>query len=777
MKFTFDGNIYENNNSSQDFKSDQKIILSGLIFESNVRLASPLEAEVNAYMAMNDRQKADFFATTLSKRSQPEIERFINLWESKLKSDSSRSSGIGSTSSNPLDQMLNFIKGVASQDSIVPDLAKKLECRYYVIQRLKSQIDVQKIAYYFTKLQSVYNLTDNKTCAILNRGADVANKTGARVENVLDFVVEAYGKVRSIALLDQFLSRAEQVTQENRSVPVFQILLGAVSGKKTNSSAYMMTIKDPQQMIMFNELVTMVQAGPVEDMEQLRRSWQGSLDKLDRETEKYYRKIQVYNMFKEEVRNQGLSEVIKGLGSLFNYFQRTGLLDIITNTYLDFKAGMFANQLMRTPFTREPKVEVPNDPSSQYLDTGRAPIVGSSKKFIKVAQLAPPGQQSSNQGEISSVTQLLSLIITSLTAGIALFSAFPAIQSLLKQIVEGLKNFNDNSSLDDIIKFLNGFVESTTDISEQSREVGSYSLNSNIRIARLPAAFAGIASFFTRSFTSYLNMLVTDPAQTIKVTQAIVYLIINAVRTFGSAFWGKKLQRDPMFYDSQGNFNPNSPERIAYVQQMTEAGVTKDRIDAMLTFRQTREIVKDKILNYEKKLNSVLEITVQTSNVNSITQAPLKSPQSAKIIYDGFMTELRGAVVQFNKEIDFLKSMASEGVLQLQNQVSLNLVTQHLREAEADLQTMKNLIGKYYSFDMIIENVIKKMRLMKLIKPLMAKISKFQVAGISTAAAISDPHGIMPILNKVREAELENITKLKAELSRLTSSLPDNIYM
>ena len=61
MKFTFDGNIYENNNSSQDFKSDQKIILSGLIFESNVRLASPLEAEVNAYMAMNDRQKADFF--------------------------------------------------------------------------------------------------------------------------------------------------------------------------------------------------------------------------------------------------------------------------------------------------------------------------------------------------------------------------------------------------------------------------------------------------------------------------------------------------------------------------------------------------------------------------------------------------------------------------------------------------------------------------------------------------------------------------------------------
>lgn len=776
MKFTFDGNIYENNNSSQDLKSDQRIILSGLIFESNVRLASPLEAEVNAYMAMNDRQKADFFATTLSKRPQVEIERFINLWESKLKSGSSKSSGIGSTSKNPLDEMLNFIKGVAEQDSIVPDLAKKLECRYYVIQRLKSQIDVQKIAYYFTKLQSVFNLSDNRTCAILNRGADVANKTGARVENVLDFVVEVYGQVKSIALLDQFLSRAEQVTQENRSVPVFQLLLGAVSGQKTNASAYLMTIKDPQQMILFNELVTMVQAGPVEDVEQKRRLWQGSLEKLGRETEKYYRKIQVYNMFKEEVRNQGLSEVVKGLGSLFNYFQRTGLLDIITNTYLDFKAGMFANQLLRTPFTREKQIEVPNDPSSEYLDTGRAPIVSSSKKFIKVAQSISSGQQPVDENNISSVTQLFSILIPSLSVAIPLFSAFPVIQNLLRQIIDGLKRFNDNSTLDDIQNFLNGFVDNSVDLSEQLREVNSFSSDANIRIARIPPAFAGIASFFSRAFTSYLNMLGTDPTQTIKVTQAIVYMIINAIRVLGSGLWGKKLERNPMFYDRQGNFNPNSPERIAYVQQMTEAGVTKDRIDAMLTFRQTREIVKNKILNYEKKLNDALQIDVKTK-INSITQAPLKSPESAQIIHDGFMVELRGAVVQFNKEIDFLRSLASQGVLQLKNQVALNLVTQHLREAEADLQIMKNLIGKYYSWTLTLQNKIKEEQFKKIFDNLINKTKKFQAAGISTAALISSPQGPLPVLNKIRQLELDNITKLQAELTRLRTQLPANVYI
>ena len=54
MKFTFDGNIYENNNSSQDFKSDQKIILSGLIFESNTRLAAlPFESDVRAFMRLD----------------------------------------------------------------------------------------------------------------------------------------------------------------------------------------------------------------------------------------------------------------------------------------------------------------------------------------------------------------------------------------------------------------------------------------------------------------------------------------------------------------------------------------------------------------------------------------------------------------------------------------------------------------------------------------------------------------------------------------------------
>ena len=783
MKFTFDGNIYENNNSSQDLRSDQKIILSGLIFESNIRVATgpgSLDAELNAYIAMNDTQKANFFATVLAKRPQNEIERFINLWEAKIKSRSTSSSSSGTGSTKPIDMMLDYIQNVASQDSLVPDLAKKLECRYYVIQRLKSQIDVQKIAYYFTKLQSVYNLTDNKTCAILNRGADVANKTGARVENVLDFVVESYGKVRSIVLVDQFLNRAEQVTQENRSVPVFQILLGAVSGKKTNPAAYMMTMKDPQQMIMFNELVTMVQAGPVENLEQLRRNWQASLDKLERETEKYYRKIQVYNMFKEEVRNQGLSQVIVGLGNLYKFFQRTGLLDILTNTFLDFKAGMLANKLLRQPFTGEKQVPIVNDPAALYTDLGKPPITSSSNRFIKVANLPTSPAQPENSTGIKSVTELLSLVSNVLTLNIPLFSGFPVIANLLKKIIDGFKRFNDKTTLDDITAFLTSLTDTSSNFLEQNREVTGSSYDRNIRLALGPAAraaWAVVSSTMGRAFATYLNMLANDPSTTIKVTLGIINLVINVIRTYGSAFWGKNLQKDPMFYDSKGNFNPNSPERIAYVNQMTEAGVTKDRIDAMLTFRQTRDLVKNKILNYEKKVKEAIYIDVQTTNTNNITQSPLKSPASAEKIIDGFIMEIRGAIVQFNKEIDFLRSMASEGVLQLQNQVALNLVTQHLREAEADLQGMKNLLGLYYSRDLVISSEINKQRSLKLLKPLMSKISKFQTLGISTAALISDPQGILPILNKIRQGELDNITKLRAELRRLRSLLPSNVYM
>ena len=67
MKFTFDGNIYENNNSSKDLKSDQKFNFSGLIYESTIRTAGgplPFEADARKFMAMNPTDRADFFVHT-----------------------------------------------------------------------------------------------------------------------------------------------------------------------------------------------------------------------------------------------------------------------------------------------------------------------------------------------------------------------------------------------------------------------------------------------------------------------------------------------------------------------------------------------------------------------------------------------------------------------------------------------------------------------------------------------------------------------------------------
>jgi len=789
MNFTFDGNIYENNNSSKDLKSDQKFNFSGLIYESTIRTAGgplPFEADARKFMAMNPAQRSDYLLNVLAKRPQSDVQDFMNTWSELEKNKPSDPSSPDKKEKKGLDQALDAVQTVSAKPAGVDDLAKTLECRYYVIQRLKSQIDTQKIGQYFTELASKLNITEDKICAILNRGADIANASGARVEDVLDFVVAGYEKIRSFNILDQLLTRAQQVSENNRTVPVFKLLLKAVKGQKANTRAYLMTIKDPQQMIIFNELMTMAQAGPVENMEQLRRSYQASLDKMTKQTEIYYRRIKVYNMFKAEVSNYGLAHVMQQLGSLFKLFQRTGFLDIITNIYYDMRAGELARQALLTPITRDPAPVAENQSGSfnSFSSGFRTPLGHSGAKFVKVAQATNPSLAQASLGQnvnYTSPSGLFKDIVAGLQSIIVLLKAdskFAMFVPVVQGVINIFNNFNDNTTLDDVIKSLSNFqnsVKLSENLNKSYIKTSQSDENSNIRLAAGPLA-GGLTAIFRAWLTNELSLLANDPAYATKWILTLLNFVISIVRTYGSIFWGKTLQRDPMFFDAQGKFLQNSPAAIAYTQTLTEAGYSNDQINAMITFKQTRAIIKEKVKNYETKIKDVLEVSVQTG-ANTTTEVPLKNTDNIKKIYNGFIAELRGAIVQFDKELDFLRNIASEGQMQQTNQVALNLITQHLREAEADLQDMKNLLGRYYSFDMIIQNVIKKMRLTKLLKPLMSKIMKFKTVGISTAALISDPQGIMPILNKIRQIEVDNIAKMKADLAVKKRQLPQNTYI
>lgn len=786
MKFTFDGNIYENNNSSQDFKSDQKIILSGLIFESNTRLAAlPFESDVRAFMRLDAIGRAKYMVDQFAKKSESERAAFLDTWD-KLKKDPTKTDTPEKDDKKEgLDGFIDQMQGIANKPTGVEDLAKTLECRFYVIQRLKSQIDTQKIGFYFTNLMSKQNLTEEKTCAILNRGADIANNTGSRVENVLDFIVAAYDRIKSLTILDRFLKKAEDVLEKNRTIPVFQLLNKAINGEKANTRAYLMTIKDPQQMIILNELITMAQAGPVENMEELRRSWQASFDKIERQTEIYDRRIKVYNMFKSEAANYGMAHVIQSLGSLFKIFQKTGLLDVITNMYYDLKAGQLATDAALSPVTKNPIKYPINQPGAvnSYSTDFRSSLGHTSAKFIKTAQ-----EEQSSQPDVNELSQegLFSAIIFALRGAIATLKSNPAL-AVLAPIFEGaikiLSSFSSKTTLDDITKafgdFPNQFNSSADTVNQTSRPANASTSETNIRVALGPlmrGAFAALPAVFRNFIVNQLTTLANDPQLFFKCALSLSELIISIIRTYGAQFWGKDLKHDPMFFDSAGRFLQNSPAAIAYTQTLSEAGYSTDQVNAMITFKQVREQVKEKIRNYETKVKDVLAIPVQTG-VNTTSESPLKSDASIQKITNGFILELRGAIVQFDKELDFLRNLASEAQMQQKNQVALNLVTQHLREAEADLQTMKNLLGRYYSYDLTIQNRNKTLKLMKVIGPMMSKITKFQTVGISTAALISNPQGIFPILNKIRQMQLDNIAKMKVDLDTKKRSLPNNYYL
>jgi hypothetical protein len=193
---------------------------------------------------------------------------------------------------------------------------------------------------------------------------------------------------------------------------------------------------------------------------------------------------------------------------------------------------------------------------------------------------------------------------------------------------------------------------------------------------------------------------------------------------------------------------------------------------------QVRTRIKNKLNDFEDEINRVVEIEVQTGATSGSTNAPLKNEGQLRKIYDQYIIELKGAISLFNQELALHKQ-----IMQLANgaaldPINLNLISEKYRSCSADIQAIKNKLGKYSSFALIIENVARRSRFNRRLKLVLAKAKKFQAIGLSTADIVTDPNGLLPILKQIRENEAQGLEKLKRELvNRTTAENASDIYL
>ena len=799
MKISFSDTIFEKSNTDE-IQSDVKIAFTNAILErNNIRTADLVDDMSDEYVRIlrekGLEEASKYFDKNIKPLSSADKKRIDSEISKKTKNspvNDDKRSGEKSGVTTLVDKM----KEISNRPGGAEQLAKIQEQRYRTVKNLESLIPSATISKYLGVLLGdrsfdesnpdqvpgiggkSLNLNEEVAYGLLFESANAARSTGQPVENIIEFSIEYYDKVQSIELLGDILGTAAEVAKTNRSIPLFQILKDAAVGQASTIEQYVSAFETYDQYLLFSALISQIQSGPVEDQEQARRNWQKSKNLVSRALEKYNRKISYVDMLKSTGVNNKLKEVITGLGKFYNVLLQYNLFQGLLDTFYSLEAAQVTRQALMSPITRG-KVDLPSGNESRNFvgapSTGNRGFGANVNNRTILAQ--EKKEAAPKENIFADIASVLSQFADQLEGSI------PGIKLIINQVIGRLMDLSATPSDEEVNKVfdLNSYSipgaqsQTTNTAPAANRGAQSFRLNSNLRLAGGRPRGSGFVQFFANGLTAFIrnlsNFAVKDLAQVVALLFIFIRNVVNEYRA------NKKFDLDDDFFDEDGKLK-NSQTLTNYRDVLSKIRVNNNMIQAVLTSMQVRTRVKNKLNVFEDEINRVVEVEVQTGATSGSTNAPLKNESQLRKIYDQYIAELRGAISIFNQELALHKQ-----IMQLANgaaldPLNLNLISEKYRSCSADIQVIKNKLAKYKSFAFIIENVARRSRLNRLLKPVLARAKKFQAIGLGTADIITDPNGLLPILNKIRQNEAQALQKLKKELAkRTTSQNSSDIYL
>jgi len=788
MKISFSDAIYEKPKAEIN-PSDIKVAFTNAILTpKNIKVADRITDLAERYVSILAKDgfvKANEFFDSDIKGLPPADVRKIQLEISKLKGPAP--SDKVSTESG-VTGLVDKVKEISNRPGGAEELAKTQEQRYRTVKNLESLIPSSLISKYLGILlgdasldeesgqgSKSLNINEEIAYALLYESATVSRTTGQPVEDIIEFSIAYFDKVQSIDLLVDILNTASDISKTNRSIPLFKMLKDSAEGQASSVDQYVSGFETYDQYLVFASLISGIQSGPVEDQEQARRLWAKTKLEVGRQLEKYNRKIMYVDMLKSTGVNKKLSEVIAGMSKHFDVLVKNRLYQAFLDTFYTLEAAQIARQAFMAPVTRaRPQIQTGLEP----INRNRAPSLNSSNNKVVLAQEKKEGQPKENIfPEIASV----------LAQWIEPFEkSFPGIKIFFDQIIKKLQSLDLSASEEEIMSLfslnsynLAGLGKQVAGATGQNPETPRTSnilvTNGSVRLAGGRRGVSKIFQFLQNGFAAYVSSAgLLQMKDLVQVVGLIIIFVKNVITEYRA---NKKFELDDDFFDENGKLK-NSQTLTNYRDVLSKIRVNNNMIQAVLTAMQVRTRIKNKLNDFEEEINRVVEIEVQTGATSGSTNAPLKNESQLRKIYDQYIVELRGAISLFNQELALHKQ-----IMQLANgaaldPINLNLISEKYRSCSADIQVIKNKLGKYSSFALIIENIARRSRFNRRLKLVLAKAKKFQAIGLSTADIVTDPNGLLPILKQIRDNEVQGLEKLKKELvNRTTAGNSSDIYL
>jgi len=819
------------------------------IFNSNIILEKKI---VTAQIASMDDlfRKLNTLTTNADKSAflkRPDVEAFLNtvvspgrtnrdIFHDRLLSQSSSSSS--SSKSNSFESFIReqIQEGARAVEDPAAKFAPFLETKDTIIARLNGVMNADEAREIFYKLEEKVKLPFTDVIGVLDYCINKSRTCYSNVSDILNFFIEHYGQKRQLGTVKNIIDLACDYQKLNPTIDIFSVLRDAIAGNQPKVNLGYLS-KDPQDQLIFNQLIELSQLSMPEQSEEIRRRFQQSRDSLNSREQKFNMQKAIFSMMKTEESNKQLEGMIVNLGEAFKALLTMPMYRALQSMFYDLRAAKIVLNQASSIFSADtspetkrsrPSEDMYNPTSQQFpqMPESRVPFSEPQHKFLKLAspevtkhiyaqtnfQANENGKNDALQGlkqiydflggKISEVAEYAKNIINDPTVKkiIAFYiSITTAIKNIISKIQAGsITGADIQSEFKNIEKALFPDRQATssinTDISfiktaQYNPQRGNTQISTNnikVTISTIIAYLTGIGGIVLgalavkdlggKILTDTIKGKWLEAANTIlPIIMYLKNLVIELVMQ--TNLIGRNAPQSQTFYDVNGKLT-NTGKQILVNQQETliAAGVADQDANALAKFSVQSQYLMGQLTAKEENLKSAEQQIVQLGGgKTAYTVGDL--PEDFKVKVKDFLVFCKDVENQYKAALNIFRNAFKSLKPNYLNSVQKTQMTGLLAKYEKELIEVQRKRAEWSSMKNIAQHLMRIRELANKLGPLEEQMNTLKKLGIPMANIIATPNGILAQAGAIRNEVYQALVQARKDYYEGTVLLknPDKI--
>ena len=819
------------------------------IFNSNIILERKI---VTAQIASMDDlfRKLNTLSTNSDKLAflkRPDVEAFLNTVVAPGKTNrdifhervlSQNSSSSSSTKSNSLESFVReqIQEGARAVEDPASKFAPYLETKDAIIAQLNGVMNADEAREIFYKLEEKIKLPFTDVIGIVDYCINKSRTCYSNVSDIFNFFIEHYGQKLQLSRVKNIIDLACEYQKLNPTIDIFSVLRDAIAGNQPKVNLGYLS-KDPQDQLIFNNLIFLSQASLPEQSEEIRRRFQSSRDSLDAQEQKVNMQRAIFEMMKTEESNKQLEGMIANLGEAFKFLLTMPMYRALRSMFYDLRAAkvvlnqassIFAADTSPENRRSRPSEDMYNTTSQQFpqIQETRKLFNEPHHKFLKLAspevtkhiyaQTKPQVNQNGiNEalqglkqvydfigGKFNEVVEFAKNIINDPTVK-KILAFFIAISTAIKNIISKIQAGSITgeyiqSEFKNIEKTLSPDRQATssenTNISFiKTAQYNPQKGNTQISTNNIKNSISTILSYLSGISGIVLGVLsiknITDKItkDTIKgkwieaantILPIVMYLKNVVIETvMQTNLFGRNAPQSQTFYDASGNLT-NTGKQILVNQQETliAAGVADQDANALAKFSVQSTYLMSQLSTKEENLKNAEQQIVQLGGgKTAYTVGNL--PEDFKVKVRDFLVFCKDVENQYKAALNIFRNAFKSLKPNYLNSVQKTQMTGLLAKFEKELIEVQRKRAEWSSMKNIAQHLMRIRELMNKFGPLKEQMKTLQKLGIPMANIIATPNGILAQVGSIRNEVYQALMQARKDYYEGTELLknPDII--